>query len=63
MEEGKRKRVKYGVKFSDGWLSNPLFKDFLQKKKDGDKYVPHCTTCKVNISLGKSACHSETYGM
>lgn len=55
VEERKRKRVKYGVKFSDGWLSNPLFKDFLQKKKDGDKYVPHCTTCKVNISLGKSA--------
>ncbi|KAJ8041329.1 hypothetical protein HOLleu_12119 [Holothuria leucospilota] len=55
VEEKKRKRVKYEVKFSDGWLSNPLFKDFLQKKKDGDKYVPYCAKCKVNISLGKSA--------
>lgn len=42
MSEESKKRMKYEVKFSDVWLSNPMFKDFLTKKKVGDKFVPYC---------------------
>lgn len=51
-----KKRVKYETKFTEGWLVNPMFADFLLKKRDSEgKFVPHCRICNVNICMGKSA--------
>lgn len=51
-----RKKAKYEIKFSEGWLAYPLFSPWLQKRIDGaGKFVPFCGICRTAITMGKSA--------
>lgn len=51
----KQKVCRYEQKFSDIWLSNSLFKTWIEKKLVKGKYVPFCKICKTSLSCAKTA--------